>query len=67
MQSRLEPKVLFLIGGVALAVGILMGWFVHPATSGGQDLLDGVRGVFVGLCLGLSITALMMIHRRRRS
>jgi hypothetical protein len=62
-----EPKVLFLVGGVALAVGILLPWFVHPASNGGQDLLDGVRGVFVGLCLGLSITALMMINRRRRS
>lgn len=67
MQSRLEPKVLFLVGGVALAVGIVLPWAIHPATNGGQDLLDGVRGLFVGLCLGLSITALMMISRRRRS
>ena len=67
MQPESAPRVLFMIGAVSLAVAVVMPWLVHPATNGGRDLLDGARGLFVGLSLGLSIVALVAMKGRRRS
>jgi hypothetical protein len=46
----------------ALALGLLLWLLVHPAGQAARDGLDGV----VGLLLGISIGANLMVVRKRR-
>jgi hypothetical protein len=40
-----------------LVVALVLPRFVHPAERLGQDLFDGLRGLFFGLSIGLNLWA----------
>jgi hypothetical protein len=50
-----DPKVMIGLGMLALALSIVMPWFITVRGGFGEDFVDGVRGVFLGMALGLII------------
>ncbi len=69
-RNRLkDPKVMIRLGGLFLAIALIWQMFLHPhpATKAVQDLADGVRGLLIGLSIGLNLKAARLIARQRRS
>lgn len=62
LQKRLSPSTLLRLGMACIAIGPILPRFVHPATTAGVDLLDGVRGLMLGLAIGF----LFLFFRARR-
>ena len=60
-----DPKTPMRIGMACLLVGLVWPRFL-PVTGGlGGDATDGIRGLFMGLSIGLNIWALMLGARLR--
>lgn len=60
---RLSPSTLLRLGMACLAISPVVPRLVHPATASGTDWLDGVRGLMLGMGIGL----LFLYFRRKRS
>jgi hypothetical protein len=62
-----DSKQLMRIGMVFLGVGL--GWprFLPVTGSLGPDAIDGIRGLLLGLGIGLSLWAAMLGGRLRRA
>ena len=58
----LDPKSkrLFVLGNLCLVIAILAQYFYHPMSE--NHLLEGVRGLFYGISIGVNI---FVIRRRR--
>jgi hypothetical protein len=50
-----DPKAMVRVGMLALAVSIVVPWFITVRGSFGEDFVDGLRGVFLGVALALLI------------
>jgi len=56
-QRSRNPNALIRMGMACLVVALVLPTFVHPAQHLGQDLFDGLRGLFFGLSIGLNLWA----------
>jgi hypothetical protein len=56
-NGRGYPRALIQVGMACLVVALVLPRFVHPPERLGQDLFDGLRGVFFGLSIGLNLLA----------
>jgi hypothetical protein len=54
-NRRRDPKALVSLGMLALAISIAWPHFIPVGTRISEDLVDGVKGVFLGIALGLLI------------
>ena len=63
VHKRLSPSTLLRLGMACIAIGPILPRLVHPATAAGVDLLDGARGVMLGLALGF----IFLFFRAKRS
>jgi hypothetical protein len=61
-----KPTTTLRIGMLSLMTAILLGRLMHPSTTSGKDLLDGVTGVFFGIALGILIVT-TYIERKRHA
>jgi hypothetical protein len=62
-----DPKQLMMAGMVFIALGLAWPRFL-PVTGGlGPDKIDGMRGVLMGLGIGLNLWAAMLGGRLRRA
>lgn len=52
LRKRLRPSALLRLGMACLAIGPILPRLVHPTTASAVDLLDGVRGLMLGLAMG---------------
>jgi hypothetical protein len=60
-----DPKALMMMGMVFMVLGQL--WRFVPASAGlGEDAVDGLRGVFLGLSIGLLLWSVWLNGRMRR-
>jgi hypothetical protein len=68
MISRIgskDPKALMMIGMVFMVLGQL--WRFMPVTGGmSEDAIDAIRGVFLGLSIGLLLWSVWLNGRQRR-
>jgi hypothetical protein len=61
-----DPKPLMMTGLVLLVIGQVWPRYV-PVTGGlGEDAIDGLRGVFLGLSIGLMLWSVWLNGRLRR-
>ena len=61
-----DPKALMRIGMVCLLIALVWPRFL-PVTGGlGGDAIDGLRGLFLGLSIGLNLWAVRLGARLRR-
>ncbi len=51
------------IGNFALAAGLALPYVLHPASVTHKDWMDGVKGLLLGVSIGLN---LMLLWSRRR-
>ena len=64
LKSRMkDPDTMMRIGLVCLVLANLSHFFLHPGGRLGQDLVDGVFGLLIGLTIGC---LLVSIWRRGR-
>jgi hypothetical protein len=49
---------------LCLLLGNLVHWLVRPSGSFGQDMADGVFGLFIGLSIALNLASLRSRCRR---
>ena len=63
MVMLLSDEKIIAIGGISLALGILIGRFLHFEYSG-FSVTDFVEGVLIGLSLVMNLTYL--IRRRKK-
>jgi hypothetical protein len=63
MVMQLSDEKIMAIGGISLALGILIGRFLHFEYSG-FSVTDFVEGVLIGLSLVMNLTYL--IKRRKK-
>jgi len=69
-RNRLkDPKAMIRLGGLFLALALILQMFLHPhpAAKTVEYLSDGVRGLLIGLSIGLNLKAARLIARQRRS
>lgn len=60
-----DPKTTMFFGMAFLALSLNLPYFVHPSAQPGKDWLDGVRGLIMGLSIGLNILSVRLAARRR--
>jgi len=65
-QKQLKAPVLICIGMMFLAIALLWPKFLHPASTFGQNLSDGVCGLMFGLSIGINLCAMILASRQRR-
>lgn len=69
MISRIgskDPKALMMMGMVFMVIG--QSWPRYLPVTGGlsEDAIDGLRGVFMGLSIGLLLWSVWLNGRQRR-
>jgi hypothetical protein len=52
-RTRFRSSTLLRVAMLCIAIGPILPRIVHPSTAAGVDLLDGVRGLMLGLAIGL--------------
>ncbi|HKT46316.1 MAG TPA: hypothetical protein VJP87_02230 [Candidatus Acidoferrales bacterium] len=64
----LEPKAArwLSFGLLLVALSIALPHLVHASRSFSQDSFDAVRGLLVGIGIGIEVVALFKFNRRRR-
>ena len=65
-QSR-NPRTLIRVGMACLAIALIWPRFLHLTFNFGPDLIDGVRGLLLGLSIGLNLWAVWLMGHQRRS
>jgi hypothetical protein len=65
VESRLSRRngMWLVVANLCLCAGIALGVVMHPAGQAAKDWMDGVRGLLVGLSIGVN---LMVVMRARR-
>lgn len=63
LKSR-KSRLMLSAGMFALAVGLILFNFVHPASHAGKDWLDGISGFLVGISIALNIGSLLIAKRQ---
>jgi hypothetical protein len=58
------PSSLIRVGSASLIVASALKFFVHPAASSTQDLLDGVMGCGYGITIACYLLAIRIKTRR---
>jgi hypothetical protein len=58
--GKKDPKVMIRLGMLALAVSIAWPRFIPAGAGLSENLIDGVKGTFLGMALGLLIWAGML-------
>jgi hypothetical protein len=60
-----DPKALMMMGMAFMVLGQL--WRFVPVTGGlSEDAIDGLRGLFLGLSIGLLLWSVLLNGRLRR-
>lgn len=49
-----------------LAAGLMLLLFAHPASQLVLDVVHGVAGLLLGICIGLNLTAVICRKRQQR-
>jgi hypothetical protein len=62
-----DSKQLMRIGMLFLGVGLAWPKFLPVTGNLGQDAIDGIRGLLLGLGIGLSLWAAVLSGRQRRA
>ena len=69
MISRIgskDPKALMMMGMVFMVIGQVWPRYLPVAGGLGEDAVDGLRGVFMGLAIGLLLWSVLLTGRLRR-
>ncbi|MFL5487693.1 MAG: hypothetical protein ACJ8AJ_04330 [Gemmatimonadaceae bacterium] len=64
-SKSIDPKKLMLIGSSFLVVAIASR-VIHPTFGFGDDALDFVNGMFIGISIGVNLWAALLFGRQRR-
>jgi len=62
-DRRQSPRNILRIGMALLAVALVAQRFVHPAPGLGEDAADAIRGLLMGLSIGLNLWAVRLASR----
>ena len=61
-----NPRAMMMVGMASLAVALVWPRFL-PVTGGlGPDAIDGMRGVLIGVSIGLNLWAARLVGMKRR-
>jgi hypothetical protein len=64
LKDRLGHRnTMMRIGFACLLAGNLVHWFLRPGSRLGQDLVDGVFGLLIGLTIGCLLVSLRLPDR----
>jgi hypothetical protein len=58
-----KSRRLMAIGNFSLAVGILLGQFVHPSSQSARNWLHGISGLLIGFSLATNFSVLLRSPR----
>lgn len=61
-----KATALIPIGMMFLAMGLMLPYLIHPSSQLGLNLSHGVRGLLVGISVGISLPAAILARRQRR-
>ena len=65
LKDRLgDRNTMMRIGFACLIAGNLVHWFLRPSGRFGQDVVDGVFGLLIGLTIGCLLVSLRLRDRR---
>jgi len=62
-----DPKPILRLGMFFLAIALAWPRFLPVAGNLGPDAIDGVRGLLMGLAIGLNLWAVILGSRQRRA
>ena len=62
-----KPSALIGAGQLALAAGLVLERFAHPAADFWQGFVAGLTGVLIGLSLVLNLRGLILARQERRT
>jgi hypothetical protein len=53
LRPRVTPSTLYRLAMLCILISTLLAMLAHPASVPATDRLDGIRGLLLGLALGL--------------
>jgi len=62
-----NPQVIMFFGMLFLVLALAWPRYIHVAGNMGEAQIDGVRGFFFGICIGMNLWAVKLISRQRRN
>lgn len=62
-KRSLKNRILMAVANLALSIGLVLPYFIHPAGQRGADWLHGIRGLLIGMSIGMNLS---IIRSRRR-
>jgi hypothetical protein len=61
-----NTTALIAMGMMFLVVAFLFPMILHPATQMGKNLAEGIRGLLVGLSIGINLFSVILAKRQGR-
>lgn len=65
--KKVAPSTQLRIAMGALAIALLAQRFVQPTSTFGPDGTDAIRGVLMGIAIGMNIVAIISMNRHRKA
>lgn len=59
-----KNRLWMVVANLCLCCGIVLGAVMHPAGQAAKDWTDGVRGLLMGLSIGVNLMVVMKARRR---
>lgn len=51
------------VANLALSIGLVLPYFIHPAGQRSADWLDGIRGLLIGVSIGMNLSIIRFGRR----
>jgi hypothetical protein len=62
-KRSLKDRTLMAVANLALCIGLVLPYVVHPAGQRSADWLDGIRGLLIGMSIGMNLLIIRLGKR----
>ncbi len=63
-QGSKRDRILMALAGIALSAGIALPYLLHPSGAAGKNWFEAVRGLLMGISIGLNLFMIRFARRR---
>ena len=62
-KRSFKHRILMAVANLALCIGLVLPYFIHPAGQRGANWLHGIRGLLIGMSIGMNLFIIRFSRR----